>query len=184
MQCPCGFYFLVFSFKTNILLTTGIGFLQVWDTAGQERYRAITSAYYRGAVGAVLVYDLTKPKTFQDVERWLMEVREHADPSIVVMLVGNKCDLKHLRAIVTEDAKKYADENSLSFIEASALDATNVEEAFQQTISKVHHVQLAKMKKELDQRGPDDKGSGNRSAQNNQINLNQNSSSKNCCIIL
>ena len=113
-----------------------------------------------------------------------MEVREHADPSIVVMLVGNKCDLKHLRAIVTEDAKKYAEESSLSFIEASALDATNVEEAFQQTISKVHHVQLAKMKKELDQRGPDDKGNANRSAQNNQVNLNQNSSHKNCCVIL
>jgi len=156
---------------------------QVWDTAGQERYRAITSAYYRGAVGAVLVYDLTKPKTFQDVERWLMEVREHADPSIVVMLVGNKCDLKHLRAILTEDAKKFADENSLSFIEASALDATNVEEAFQQTISKVHHVQLAKMKKELDQKGTNDAASKPK-AQNSNVDLKQESNGRGCCVIL
>ncbi|KAK3703761.1 hypothetical protein QZH41_008440 [Actinostola sp. cb2023] len=156
---------------------------QVWDTAGQERYRAITSAYYRGAVGAVLVYDLTKQKTFQDVERWLMEVREHADPSIVIMLVGNKCDLRHLRAILTEDAKKFAEEKDLSFIEASALDATNVEEAFQQTISQVHHVQLAKMKKELDQQGPS-AGSSNNRARNSNVNLNEHPSSKNCCVIL
>ena len=125
----------------------------MWDTAGQERYRAITSAYYRGAVGAVLVYDLSKQKTFQNVDRWLMEVREHADPSIVTMLVGNKCDLRHLRAVSVEDGKKYANDSELSFIEASALDATNVEEAFHQTITKVHEVQLTKMRKELDQKG-------------------------------
>jgi small GTP-binding protein len=65
--------------------------------AGQERYRAITSAYYRGAVGALLVYDISKRLTFENVERWLKELRTHADPSIVVMLVGNKCDLKHLQ---------------------------------------------------------------------------------------
>lgn len=111
-----------------------------------------------------------------------MEVREHADPSIVVMLVGNKCDLKHLRAIVTEDAKKFADENSLSFIEASALDATNVEEAFQQTITKVHHVQLAKMKKELDQKGTSD--TSNNRPTNSNVDLKQEASGRNCCVIL
>ncbi|EDO33074.1 predicted protein [Nematostella vectensis] len=156
---------------------------QVWDTAGQERYRAITSAYYRGAVGAVLVYDLTKQKTFQDVERWLLEVREHADPTIVVMLVGNKCDLKHLRAVASDDAKKYGDEHGLAFIEASALDATNVEEAFQQTITKLHHVQLAKMKKELD--GKDTReGQTAASKQQNSVDLNKPSQGKNCCTIL
>jgi len=67
---------------------------QIWDTAGQERYRAITSAYYRGAVGALLVYDISKRLTFENVERWLKELRTHADPSIVVMLVGNKCVLR------------------------------------------------------------------------------------------
>ena len=78
--------------------------------AGQERYRAITSAYYRGAVGALLVYDISKRLTFENVERWLKELRTHADPSIVVMLVGNKCDLKHLQAVLTDDAKSFAEQ--------------------------------------------------------------------------
>ena len=69
---------------------------QIWDTAGQERYRAITSAYYRGALGALLVYDVTKPTTFENVGRWLKELRDHADANIVIMLIGNKTDLKHL----------------------------------------------------------------------------------------
>lgn len=70
---------------------------QIWDTAGQERYRAITSAYYRGAVGALLVYDIAKHLTYENVERWLRELRDHADQNIVIMLVGNKSDLRHLR---------------------------------------------------------------------------------------
>ncbi|KAK9162036.1 hypothetical protein Syun_002938 [Stephania yunnanensis] len=78
---------------------------QIWDTAGQERYRAITSAYYRGALGALLVYDVTKPTTFENVSRWLKELRDHADSNIVIMLIGNKTDLKHLRAVATEDAQ-------------------------------------------------------------------------------
>lgn len=67
---------------------------QIWDTAGQERYRAITNAYYRNAVGALLIYDITKRSTFENINRWYSELREHADHSIVVLLVGNKCDLK------------------------------------------------------------------------------------------
>lgn len=103
---------------------------QIWDTAGQERYRAITSAYYRGAVGALLVYDITKPQTFVNAERWLRELREHADDDIVIMLVGNKSDLKHVRAVGTEEAITFAEENGLFFIETSALDSSHVEEAF------------------------------------------------------
>ena len=81
---------------------------QIWDTAGQERYRAITSAYYRGAVGALLVYDISKHQTYENVTRWLKELRDHADANIVIMLVGNKSDLRHLRAVPTEDAKEFA----------------------------------------------------------------------------
>ena len=86
---------------------------QIWDTAGQERYRAITSAYYRGAVGALLVYDISKQPTFANVTRWLKELRDHADSSIVIMLVGNKSDLRHLRAVPTEEAKEFAYVNRL-----------------------------------------------------------------------
>ena len=72
---------------------------QIWDTAGQERYRAITSAYYRGAVGALLCFDIAKSVTYKNVERWLTELRENAAENIVIMLVGNKSDLKHLREV-------------------------------------------------------------------------------------
>ncbi|OVA00135.1 Small GTPase superfamily [Macleaya cordata] len=111
---------------------------QVWDTAGQERYRAITSAYYRGALGAILVYDVTKPTTFENVGRWLKELREHADSNIVIMLIGNKTDLKHLRGVATEDAQSFAEKEGLSFIETSALEATNVEKAFQTILGEVY----------------------------------------------
>ncbi|RZC62632.1 hypothetical protein C5167_024374 [Papaver somniferum] len=111
---------------------------QVWDTAGQERYRAITSAYYRGALGAILVYDTTKPTTFENVTRWLKELREHADSNIVIMLIGNKTDLKHLRAVATEDAQSFAEKEGLSFIETSALEAINVEKAFQNILGEVY----------------------------------------------
>ncbi|TAQ86415.1 hypothetical protein B7494_g5267 [Chlorociboria aeruginascens] len=109
---------------------------QIWDTAGQERYRAITSAYYRGAVGALLVYDISKHQTYENVTRWLKELRDHADANIVIMLVGNKSDLRHLRAVPTEEAKAFASENNLSFIETSALDASNVELAFQNILTE------------------------------------------------
>ncbi|XP_030539194.1 ras-related protein RABA2a [Rhodamnia argentea] len=113
---------------------------QIWDTAGQERYRAITSAYYRGALGALLVYDVTKPTSFDNVSRWLKELRDHADSNIVIMLIGNKTDLKHLRAVATEDAQSYAEKEGLSFIETSALEATNVEKAFQTILSEIYRI--------------------------------------------
>ena len=78
--------------------------------AGQERYRAITSAYYRGAVGALLVYDIAKHAAYENVTRWLKELRDHADQNIVIMLVGNKSDLKHLRAVPTDEAKAFSSE--------------------------------------------------------------------------
>lgn len=90
---------------------------QIWDTAGQERYRAITSAYYRGAVGALLVYDISKHQTYENVTRWLKELRDHADSNIVIMLVGNKSDLRHLRAVPTEEAKQFASKENINLYE-------------------------------------------------------------------
>ncbi|KAI8066597.1 small GTPase [Gongronella butleri] len=113
---------------------------QIWDTAGQERYRAITSAYYRGAVGALLVYDIAKHQTYENVNRWLKELRDHADANIVVMLVGNKSDLRHIRAVSTEEAKQFAADNGLSFIETSALDSSNVELAFQRILTEIYRI--------------------------------------------
>ncbi|WMV15792.1 hypothetical protein MTR67_009177 [Solanum verrucosum] len=103
-------------------------------------YRAITSAYYRGAVGALLVYDVTRHSTFENVERWLKELRDHTDPNIVVMLVGNKSDLRHLVAVSTEDGKSFAEKESLYYMETSALESTNVENAFAEVLTQIYHV--------------------------------------------
>ncbi|XP_057851885.1 ras-related protein Rab11A isoform X2 [Cryptomeria japonica] len=111
---------------------------QIWDTAGQERYRAVTSAYYRGAVGAMLVYDITKRQTFDHVVRWLEELRGHADNNIVIMLIGNKCDLADKREVPTEDAQEFAQTEGLFFFETSALEATNVEAAFMTVLTEIY----------------------------------------------
>ena len=100
----------------------------------------LPAAYYRGAVGALLVYDITKTVTFENVERWLKELRDHADSNIVIMLVGNKCDLRHLRSVQTEDAKAFCEKEGLSFIETSALESTNVEQAFQRILTEIYHI--------------------------------------------
>ncbi|OWM78732.1 ras-related protein Rab11D-like [Punica granatum] len=113
---------------------------QIWDTAGQERYRAITSAYYRGAVGALLVYDVTRRSTFENVGRWLKELRDHTDPNMVVMLIGNKSDLRHLVAVPLEDGKTFAEAESLYFMETSALEATNVEAAFAEVLTQIYRI--------------------------------------------
>ncbi|CAN8231488.1 unnamed protein product [Cochlearia groenlandica] len=117
---------------------------QLWDTAGQERYRAITSAYYRGAVGALLVYDITRHITFENVERWLKELRDHTDSNIVIMLVGNKADLRHLRATQTEEARSFSEKENMFFMETSALDSTNVEQAFTHVLTQIYRVMSRK----------------------------------------
>jgi small GTP-binding protein len=110
---------------------------QIWDTAGQERYRAITSAYYRGAIGAMLLYDITASLSFSSLSRWLQELRENADPNIVILLVGNKSDLAENRAVATDEGVGFSKSESLLFIETSARDASNVQEAFTLLITEV-----------------------------------------------
>mmetsp|Transcript_11402 Transcript_11402/g.19911 ORF Transcript_11402/g.19911 Transcript_11402/m.19911 type:complete len:225 (+) Transcript_11402:108-782(+) len=110
---------------------------QVWDTAGQERFRAISNAYYRGAVGALIVYDITKRVTYDNLEKWLKELRDTAPADIKIIIVGNKSDLKHLRAVGVEEARAYAERNNVSFIETSALDATNVDRAFELLLQSI-----------------------------------------------
>ncbi|KAJ4714479.1 Ras-related protein like [Melia azedarach] len=114
---------------------------QIWDTAGQERrYRAVTSAYYRGAVGAMLVYDITRRQSFDHIPRWLEELRSHADKNIVIILIGNKSDLENQRAVPTEDAKEFAEKEGLFFLETSALEATNVENAFMTVLTEIFNI--------------------------------------------
>ncbi|KAK0604095.1 hypothetical protein LWI29_011898 [Acer saccharum] len=113
---------------------------QIWDTAGQERYRAVTSAYYRGAVGAMLVYDITRRQSFDHIPRWLEELRSHADKNIVIILIGNKSDLEDARAVPTEDAKEFAEKEGLFFLETSALESTNVETSFMTVLTEIFNI--------------------------------------------
>ena len=113
--------------------------LQIWDTAGQESFRSITRSYYRGAAGALLVYDITRRETFSQVDRWLTEARENASQNMVIMLIGNKLDLEHKRAVTKEEAMAFARTNKLIFLETSAKTAENVEKAFVQTATNIYN---------------------------------------------
>ncbi|XVF84517.1 hypothetical protein PTKIN_Ptkin17bG0043300 [Pterospermum kingtungense] len=112
---------------------------QIWDTAGQERFRAVTSAYYRGAFGALLVYDISRRATFDNVARWLDELNSHSDTTVARMLVGNKCDLENIREVSLEEGKSLAEAEGLFFIETSALDSTNVRNAFEIVIRDIYN---------------------------------------------
>ncbi|MCD7461383.1 Ras- protein RABA5a [Datura stramonium] len=113
---------------------------QIWDTAGQERFRAVTSAYYRGAVGALLVYDISRRLTFDNIGRWLNELQTHSDMNVVIILVGNKSDLKDAREVTTAEGKALAEDKGLFFIETSALDSSNVTSAFQTVVKEIYNI--------------------------------------------
>jgi len=111
--------------------------LQIWDTAGQERFRTITSSYYRGAHGIIVVYDVTNQETFANVQKWLQEIDRYACENVHKLLVGNKCDLSNDRKVSSEEAKDFADQLNLEFLETSAKESTNVEEAFRKMAAAI-----------------------------------------------
>jgi len=104
--------------------------LQIWDTAGQERFRTITSSYYRGAQGIILVYDCTERESFNNVKQWMGEIDRYAGENVNKLLVGNKCDLKEQKTVDSAAAKEFADSYGIPFIETSAKTAENVERCF------------------------------------------------------
>jgi len=104
--------------------------LQIWDTAGQERFRTITSSYYRGAHGIIVVYDVTDKESFDHVKQWLNEIERYASVEVQKLLVGNKCDLVSKKDVQTETAQAFADKLEIPFLETSAKAATRVEDAF------------------------------------------------------
>merc|ERR1719231_2078855 len=112
--------------------------LQIWDTAGQESFRSITRSYYRGAAGALLVYDITRRETFEHLARWLEEARANANANMVVFLIGNKSDLEARRAVSHAEGAAFARDNGLVFMETSAKTAANVERVFIGTAAKIY----------------------------------------------
>ncbi|XP_059352268.1 ras-related protein Rab-2 isoform X1 [Daphnia carinata] len=112
--------------------------LQIWDTAGQEAFRSITRSYYRGAAGALLVYDITRRDTFNHLTTWLEDARQHSNSNMVIMLIGNKSDLESRREVKKEEGEAFAREHGLVFMETSAKTAANVEEAFINTAREIY----------------------------------------------
>ncbi|XP_074576915.1 ras-related protein RABA5a-like [Curcuma longa] len=128
-------------FQTQKMLIDGKEIkAQIWDTAGQERFKAVTSAYYRGAVGALLVYDISRRRTFESIGRWLNELHVHSDMNVMVILVGNKTDLKDAREVDAAEGKAIAETEGLFFIETSALDSSNVAAAFETVVKEIYHI--------------------------------------------
>jgi len=111
--------------------------LQIWDTAGQERFRTITSSYYRGAHGIIVVYDVTDSESFNNVKQWLHEIDRYACEGVNKLLVGNKCDLTTKKQVEYNAAKEFADSLTIPFLETSAKSATNVEQAFMTMASEI-----------------------------------------------
>ena len=112
--------------------------LQIWDTAGQDRFRAITKNYYKGANGIILIYDVTNLQSYENVKNWISQIREEANPNVVIYLAGNKVDVSEQDKLVkTEDGKKTADEYKLPFYETSAKNGVNINEIFEDLVEVI-----------------------------------------------
>lgn len=140
--------------NTKVKIDNALIKAQIWDTAGQERYRSITSAYYKGAHGALIVYDITRKDSFDSVEKWLSDLKNNGEEKMVIMAIGNKCDMVNERVISTEDGEAKAQRNNIAFLETSALNATNVAKAFDELIQKLY----VAFKKDFEDNDEDDLG--------------------------
>ena len=113
--------------------------LQVWDTAGQERFRALTTSYYRGAHGVIVVYDVTEQASFDHLEQWMKDVDLYSGEEVTKLLIGNKDDMPAKKVVDPEQAREFAKEHQMLFMEASAMKATNVSAAFRLLVAEVMH---------------------------------------------
>jgi Ras-related protein Rab-2A len=124
--------------EKNIEIEDKIIRIQIWDTAGQERFRSITTAYYKNCVCAIIVYDITCKDSFKDITNWINDCKNNSPKTVLMALIGNKCDLKENRAVSTEEGQELAEKNGISFYETSAKDGTNIKEIFQKTGEKIY----------------------------------------------
>ena len=120
--------------------------LQIWDTAGQERFRTITKSYYKGSEGIILIYDVTKMETFENVKTWVSQIREEVSQKAVIYVVGNKIDMEEERVVTKEEGEKLAKELELPFKEASAKNGINVDETFNDLAEMIDNIYGKKSK--------------------------------------
>ena len=121
----------------NIIINNKRIKIQIWDTAGQERYRSITSAYYKGAKGALIVYDITRKNTFDNIDKWITDLKLNGDKNICIIILGNKSDLIDKREINKNDGIKKAEMYKTAFLETSALNGDNISKAFDELIEQI-----------------------------------------------
>ena len=155
--------------------------IQIWDTAGQERFKSITKSYYKGAKGAIIVYDITRRATFENVQEWFKDTKAMGDNThLVLMLVGNKCDLVNERQVSTEEGKKEAEMNGMAFMETSALDGTNITEAFELMAKLITEKQMSIGNLGLRDESPENKGDISNKAKTIEVNSKAGEKEK-CC---
>ena len=178
--------FTVNEFLPNSIATVGVEFLsksykindkifkiEMWDTAGQERYKSITSAYYKGAKGALLVYDVTSAQSFENIDKWYNEIKEKTNKDIKLILIGNKIDLKESKVVDTDNALVKAKTWGIPLMETSAKSAQNVKEAFHDLLKEMY----LEMNKNL-------QNAENKNLENNnglQLDTNEKKEKKGCC---
>ena len=178
--------FTVNEFLPNSKATVGVEFLsksykindkifkiEMWDTAGQERYKSITSAYYKGAKGALLVYDVTSAQSFENIDKWYNEIKEKTNKDIKLILIGNKIDLKESKVVDTDNALVKAKTWGIPLMETSAKSAQNVKEAFHDLLKEMY----LEMNKNL-------QNAENKNLENNnglQLDTNEKKEKKGCC---
>jgi Ras-related protein Rab-11A len=163
-----------FVYKT-LKINNDIIKVEIWDTAGQERYKAITSAYYKGAKGAIIVYDITSEESFNNIEMWIQEVKAKALNNLQIMIIGNKSDLSKYRKVSLDKGVEKAKILDVHFFEASALDQTNVNEAFKCLIKEMYYD--AKNKSRTNNNDSD----GNNICENGIELKTENEKEKKCC---
>ena len=122
----------------NFKIENNIVKVQIWDTAGQERYRSITNAYYKGAKGSLLIYDITNKKSFENIEKWISDLKANTGDNISMILLGNKTDLEEKRAVSIDEGKNKAEFYNITFMETSAFNGNNIQEAFNELITDIY----------------------------------------------